>query len=130
MVVTGDSKSFSLGSNPSRPTMDITFKYNDKIITTPNLEKKLKRLKLSLEDIEIIDTPIKKPKEDNGIEDYMLDKERVIIRSTSDNIRRVCYVIKGTRPPIKKLFEKQRWNPITKTGLYTEEILKTFYYGH
>ena len=110
--------------------MDITFKYNGKIITTPNLEKKLKRMKLNLEDIEIIDNPIKKPKEDNGIEDYMLDKERVTIRSTSDNIRRVCYVIKGTRPPIKKLFEKQRWNPITKTGLYTEEILKTFYYGH
>lgn len=38
--------------------MDITFKYKDKIITTPNLEKKLKRMKLTLEDIEII--PIKK----------------------------------------------------------------------
>lgn len=35
-----------------------TFKYQGKIITTPNLEKKLKRMKISLEDIEIIDTPI------------------------------------------------------------------------
>jgi len=107
--------------------MDITFKYNGKIITTPNLEKKLKRMKLNLEDIEIIDNPIKKEK-DNGIEDYILDKERVIIRSTSDNIRRVCYVPKGVRPPIEKLFEKQRWNPITKTGIYTENFLKTLYY--
>ena len=56
MVVTGDSKSFSLGSNPSRPTMEVTFKYDGKIITTPNLEKKLKRMKLQLSDIEIIET--------------------------------------------------------------------------
>ena len=128
MVSTEVSKTFSHGSNPCTPTMDITFKYNDKIITTPNLEKKLKRLKISLEDIEIIDTPKKEKAKEDEIEES--DKERVIIRSTSDNIRRVCYVIKGTKPPIEKLFEKQRWNPITKTGLYTEEILKTFYYGH
>ena len=133
MVVTGDSKSFSLGSNPSKPTMEITFKYNGKIITTPNLEKKLKRMKLQLSDIEIIETPIKKEKPSNdGIEDYMKDKERVIVRSTKDNIRRICYVLKGTRPPFKKLFEKQKWNPDTKTGIkeFNDKYFMTMYYEH
>lgn len=109
--------------------MDTTFKYNGKIITTPNLEKKLKRMKLQLSDIEIIETPIvKKEEPESGTEDYMLNKEKVIVRSTQDNIRRVCYVTKGTRPPFKKLFEKVIWNPKSKTGLYTEEFLKTMYY--
>ena len=129
-VVTGDSKSFSLGSNPSSPTMEVTFKYNGKIITTPNLEKKLKRLKISIDDIEIIETPIKEKKSNEGIEDYMLDKERIIVRSTKDEIRRVCYIQKGTRPPFKKLFEKIMWNPQTKTGIkeITEDYIKKMYY--
>ena len=100
--------------------MDITFKYNNKIITTPNLEKKLKRMKISIDDIEIIDTPIKKQSSNNGIEDYMLDKEQVIIKSKLDNIRRICYVTKGTRPPIKELLSKQ--------GIYSENELMNMYY--
>lgn len=31
------------------------FRYKDKIIETPNLEKKLKRMKISIQDIEILD---------------------------------------------------------------------------
>ena len=100
--------------------MEITFKYNGKIITTPNLEKKLKRMKLSLNDIEIIDTPVKEEHSNDGIEDYMLNKERVVIRSTKDDIRRVCYVPKGTYPDIFKLLGKQ--------GIYTHEQLKHMYY--
>ena len=99
--------------------MNITFKYKDKIITTPNLEKKLKRMKLSLEDIEIIKTPIKKQQE-SGIEDYMLDKEQVIVRSTLDNVRRVCYVPKGTRPSIKEFLSKQK--------IYSDKQLNSMYY--
>lgn len=99
--------------------MDITFKYNNKIITTPNLEKKLKKMKISIDDIEIIENK-EKPSND-GIEDYMLNKEQVIIRSTKDNIRRICYVPKGTRPPISTLFEKQR-------SIYDDDFLKTMYY--
>lgn len=99
--------------------MDITFKYNNKIITTPNLEKKLKRMKISIDDIEIIENK-EKPSND-GIEDYMLNKEQVIVRSTKDNIRRICYVLKGTRPPISTLFEKQR-------SIYDDDFLKTMYY--
>ena len=59
------------GSIPSIPAM-ITFKYKDKVITTPNLEKKLKRMHLTLDNIEIIDTPEKK-KEDNEL-DIPLEK--------------------------------------------------------
>ena len=100
--------------------MDITFKYKNKIITTPNLEKKLKRMKLSINDIEIIETPLKKENSNNGIEDYMLDKEQVIIRSKLDNIRRICYVPKGTRPNITEFLRKR--------GIYTEKELMNMYY--
>ena len=47
------------------------FKYNNKVYIVPNLEKKLKRMKLTLEDIELIDKP--SSKEDN-------DKEEVITK--------------------------------------------------
>ena len=119
----------SLRSSRGRGTMEITFKYQGKIITTPNLEKKLKRMKLSLNDIEIIETPIIKKKEsESGIEDYMMDKEQVIVRSTKDDIRRVCYVKKGTRPSIKELLKHLIWDPISKTGLYDEAFIETMYY--
>lgn len=100
--------------------METTFKYNGKVITTPNLEKKLKRMKISINDIEIIETPIKEKKSDEGIEDYMLDKEQVIVKCKLDTIQRVCYVTKGTRPPIKELLNKH--------NLYSEEMLMAMYY--
>jgi hypothetical protein len=99
--------------------MEIIFKYNNKIITTPNLEKKLKRMKISIDDIEIIETPIKKPS-DTGIEDYMLDKELVVILSKLDKIRRICYVPKGTRPDIKEFLGKQ--------NIYNDYELMNMYY--
>lgn len=112
--------------------METTFKYQGKIITTPNLEKKLKRMKISIDDIEIIETPIKKENSsDNGIEDYMLNKRKVIVRSTEDNIRRVCFIDKDKGlPPISELFKDLIWNPETKTGIkeITEEFLMTMYY--
>lgn len=48
------------------------FKYNNKIYETPNLEKKLKRMRLTLDDIEILNEPIVKKvsnedDKDNGI---------------------------------------------------------------
>ena len=132
MVSTGDSKSFSLGSNPSGTTMEVTFKYKDTIITTPNLEKKLKRMKLSIDDIKIIDNPIKKEKSlNNELEDYMKDKIKVIVRSNVDDIRRVCFIKKDKpHPTIKELFKNHLWNPLTKTGIreITEEYLMTLYY--
>lgn len=130
MVSTGVSKTLSLGSNPSTPTnMEVTFKYNGKIITTPNLEKKLKRMKLTMEDIEIVNLPIKKEKDDEYEES---DKEMVIVRSTEDFIRRVCYIPKGKHIPISELFRNHIWNPETKTGVkgMTKEMLMTMYYEY
>ena len=99
--------------------MDITFKYNGKIITTPNLEKKLKRMKLQLSDIEIIEIKKEEPS-NNGIEDYIKDKEQVIIRCKLDDIRRVCYVKKNTRPNINDILGRQ--------GIYSKEQLENMYY--
>jgi hypothetical protein len=78
-------------------------------------------MKISIDDIEIIETPIKEKSSNDGIEDYMKDKEQVVVRSTRDNIRRICYVTKGTRPPFKKLFENQR-------SVYDNDFLMTMYY--
>lgn len=100
--------------------MEITFKYQGKVISTPNLEKKLKRMKISIDDIEIIPTPEKKKYNDSGLEDYMLDKEQVIIKSKLDDIQRVCYVIKGTRPPINDILGQK--------GIYSKEQLENMYY--
>lgn len=109
--------------------MEVTFKYKGKIITTPNLEKKLKRMKISIDDIEIIDTPIKKKEVDSGLEDYMLNKKQVIVRSTQDNIRRICYVDKNkSLPTMSKLFKNQMWNGKTGIKELTREYLMTMYY--
>ena len=104
--------------------MTITFKYNGKQYTTNNLEKKLNKLGISENDIELLGNKFR------VVEMEESDKKRVIVRSTEDNIRRVCYVLKGTRPPFKKLFENQKWNPITKTGIkdMTDDYMKTMYY--
>lgn len=111
--------------------MDITFKYQGKIITTPNLEKKLKRMKLSIDDIEIINNPITKKEPKSGIEDYQLNKRQVIVRSTEDDIRRVFFIDKDkSLPTISELFKDVMWNPETKTGIkgITKEFLMTMYY--
>lgn len=110
--------------------MEVTFKYNGKIISTPNLEKKLKRMKLSYNDIEIVESPAPKKEEISGVEDFILDKEKVIIRSTQDDIRRICYVKKGERPPFDKLFNKVKWNGKTGIKGYTDEFFKTMYYEY
>jgi len=114
--------------------METTFKYKGTIITTPNLEKKLKRMKLSIDDIEIIDNPIKKEKSpSNELEDYMKDVTKVIVRSNIDDIRRVCFIKKDEpRPTMRELFKNHIWNPTTKTGIreITEEYLMTLYYDN
>ena len=100
--------------------METTFKYKGKIITTPNLEKKLKRMKIQLSDIKIIETPKKEEKEKSELEDWFLDKEKVVIKSKLDNLSRICYVKKGTRPPINDL--------INKYNQYSENEINNMYY--
>ena len=111
--------------------METTFKYNGKIITTPNLEKKLKRMKISIDDIEILDSIKKEKAVENGVEDYTSNKRKIIVRSTEDDIRRVCYIDKDKGlPPISELFKNHIWNPEIKTGIkeFTREYLMTMYY--
>ena len=93
--------------------------YNGRIYNPSNLEKKLKKMGITINDIEVIPEE-KKKEEESGIEDYMLDKEQVIIKCKLDTIQRVCYVPKGTRPPIKEFLNKH--------NLYSEEQLNNMYY--
>ena len=105
--------------------MTVTFKYNGKQYTTNNLEKKLNKLGISENDIELLGNKFR------VVEMEESDKKRVIVRSTEDNIRRVCYIDnnKGL-PPISVLFKNHMWNPETKTGIreLTREFLMTMYY--
>ena len=101
------------------------FIYNGRIYNPVNLEKKLKKLGITINDIEIISED---KKEENELDDFYKDKEKVIIRSTQDDIRRICFVSKNTRPSIKDLLKKQIWNPETKTGIYPELFIETMYY--
>lgn len=106
----------------------VTFKYKDTIISTPNLEKKLKRMKLSLNDIEIIDTPISK-KEETIEEPSNLKK--IIIQSSLDKMQYISFVpLDFSFPPIEEFIKKDLWNPITKTGIkeFIPEYIKTLYY--
>lgn len=106
----------------------VTFKYKDTIISTPNLEKKLKRMKLSLNDIEIIDTPISKKEE--PIEEPN-DRKKIIIQSSLDKMQYISFVpLDFSFPPIEEFIKKDLWNPITKTGIkeFIPEYIKTLYY--
>ena len=105
------------------------FIYNGRIYHPSNLEKKLKKMGITINDIKIIPVEKKKEKPSNdGTEDYMKDKELVVIRSTQDNFRRIWYIPKGTRPPLEKLFEKVIWNGKTGIKEITNEYIKTMYY--
>ena len=102
-----------------------TFKYNNQIISTPNLEKKLKRMKLSIQDIEIL------PEEDTKKEEIVDNWQRplVYLKSTLDNS--VYTIYSETKPdnPIE-LVKHLIWNIHTRTGVegFTEEYAKTLVY--
>lgn len=102
--------------------MKTTFKYNGKLITTPNLEKKLKQMKITIDNIEIIDTPKKDNIEDlkwdlEGIKEWRYYKQEGVIHC--------CLIDKGTNPSIYDIFKSHIWNPETKTGIrkITKEYL-------
>lgn len=106
--------------------MDITFKYNGKIISTPNLEKKLKRMRISLNDIEIIEKEEKVEEKKEEIDNY----ELVNLITPLDNIKHCVRVLKRTRPNIYELLKQHIWNPNTKTGIkyMTNDFIKTLTY--
>lgn len=103
--------------------METTFKYKNTIISTPNLEKKLKRMRITLNDIEIVDASIKK---EEPLEESDLEKVEI----TDGTYYYVSFLPKGYRPSIKELVKKDMWNPDTKTGIkeFTEEYINKLYY--
>jgi len=105
--------------------MTTTFKYNGKQYTTNNLEKKLNKLGISENDIELLGNKFK------VVEIEESNKRRVVVRSTKDNIRRICYINKDKPlPTISELFKNHIWNSETKTGVkgLTRKYLMTMYY--
>ena len=111
--------------------MDVTFKYKDSIITTPNLEKKLKRMKLTLDDIEIIteEKPAKKidQEEDSQVTYYIFQNSKgyYLWNINQPDISwynkqfgidisdyKLVDTCKGRMPK-----EYYKWNPETKTGI-------------
>lgn len=109
--------------------METTFKYKGQIISTPNLEKKLKRMKITLDDIEIIEVPKKELKEE--LQELLDTHRKVCILNTIDNSKRIAFVPKDEpNPEIEKLLERFKWNPKTKTGIreITPEYIRTMYY--
>lgn len=84
--------------------METTFKYKNQIITTPNLEKKLKRMKISIEDIEIIETPIKKEEPNSLI--YPLEWYRYY----KNENRWVCRISKEFIDEINFLEDKWKYD--------------------
>ena len=124
MVSIGVSKTLRQSSSLCFPTMDITFKYKDKIITTPNLEKKLKRMKISLEDIEIVDTPKEKSKS-QSVWEFEGIKEWRYYKHPNSNIRHCCLIDIGTNPSKEEIFKNLLWNESTKTGVrkFTKEYI-------
>lgn len=84
--------------------MEIKFKYDGKIISTPNLEKKLKRMKISIDDIEIIKDEIKQIPQESS--------EEVSPRYYFKNINN-GYTITSIYPTIPEWVEnKEEWKKV------------------
>lgn len=91
--------------------MDITFIYKNKQITTPNLEKKLKRMGITKEDITIIETPPKK-KEGAMIPMYPIENFYFIKKSSDcwechiSETPPTVYDVEYTDKERKKMYER------------------------
>lgn len=94
------------------------FEYKGKRFFTENLDKKLKRLKTTIDNITIInvtDTKLNQKKEE--VIEYVDNKwvaiwnklNNTIIQHLVDNLK--------IKPDIYKLFENSFWNDETKTGI-------------
>ena len=91
--------------------MDITFIYKNKQITTPNLEKKLKRMGITKEDITIIDAS-NKPKEGTMIPMYPIENFYFIKKSSDcwecyiSETPPTVYDVEYTNQERKKMYER------------------------
>lgn len=99
------------------------FKYNGHIFNPVNLEKKLKKMGITMEDIEILPDLVKKEKEISEDNPY----EIITIESSLDNRKFKTIVPKGYRPNI---IEKYKENPLwfwNDDGQYIKEFLEDDY---
>lgn len=84
---------------------EITFKYKGKIYNPKNFEKKLKQLRITKEDIEIIETS--KPKEkQNSTWEFEGIKEWRYYKHPNSDIRHCCLIDIGTNPSKYDLLRK------------------------
>lgn len=100
------------------------FKYNGRIYNPSNLEKKLQKMKLTLQDIEILPEEIKiEEPEDNW------KRPLLRLKSSLDNYEYSIYSeVKPDNPT--ELIKNLIWNADNKTGVrgFTEEYAKTLSY--
>ena len=95
------------------------FKYNNKIYETPNLEKKLKRMKLTLEDIEILNEDIKQEES----KEYGIEGKEVRYFVHPNRMRTMCYIPIGQNPSALDWFKDAMWNGSTGIKWCTPEYL-------
>lgn len=99
----------------------ITFKYKDKIISTPNLEKKLKRMKLTLDDIEIMPD---KPKTPESPKEYTSDgKVNKLYKHPNYDIIHSVWIKENTNPSLYEIFKNHIWNGTTGVKFMTKEYV-------
>lgn len=104
--------------------MNTIFEYNGKRITTPNLEKKLKQMKISLDDIVILGIQEEK-KESKFKWEYEGIKEWRYYKHPDSDIIHCCLIDIGTNPTKKELFKNLMWDESSKTGVrkFTNEYV-------
>lgn len=95
------------------------FKYNNKIYETPNLEKKLKRMKLSLEDIEMINEDVQQEQS----EECEIGGKELRYFLHPNGIRTECYIPIGQNPTALDWFKDVMWNGSTGIKWCTPEYL-------
>lgn len=96
----------------------IVFEYNGKTFYADNFEKKLKRLKITKNDVKIINDDFEFVRKDKHLETEYDEFTRAYILDKSNNtIHVICVDSLEYKPDIFKLFEKYIWNNETKTGI-------------
>lgn len=96
----------------------VVFEYKGKTFYADNFEKKLKRLKASIDDVKIIDENFDFVRKDKHLETEYVDLNRVFVYDKETHTVTIFYVDSlQYKPDIFKLFEKLIWNNETKTGI-------------
>lgn len=97
------------------------FKYKNKVYETPNIEKKLKRMNLTLEDIEIVKEENIKKEESK---EYGIEGKEIRHFLHPDGTKTMCYVPIGENPLALDWFKDVMWNGSTGIKWCTKEYLE------